>query len=135
MRKLSLVLFLSLALILTACASKEDSISTEDLDKYGEISRNVIGYLNEGETEKIYEISTADLKAALTDEVLIEVYSTIDGLGDFVEFGDSDGIYQVDKNTDEKYTVILQKAKYEEKELLFTVNFNSEGQLAGIFYK
>lgn len=135
MRKLSLVLFLSLALILTACASKEDSISTEDLDKYGEISRNVIGYLNEGETEKIYEISTADLKAALTDEVLIEVYSTIDGLGDFVDFGDSDGIYQVDKNTDEKYTVILQKAKYEEKELLFTVNFNSEGQLAGIFYK
>lgn len=135
MRKLSLVLFLSLALILTACASKEDSISTEDLDKYGEIARNVIGYLNEGETEKIYEISTPDLKAALTDEVLMEVYSTIDGLGDFVEFGDSDGIYQVDKNTDEKYTVILQKAKYGEKELLFTVNFNSEGQLAGIFYK
>ena len=73
------------------------------------------------------------MKNALPKEKLSEVYTQIKSNGDCEKFleGEMTKVEQGGKT----FTVVVQQAKYEKNTLTYTVNFDSEDKLAGIFYK
>ena len=61
------------------------------------------------------------------------MYTQIKSNGDFEKFleGEMTKVEQGGKT----FTVVVQQAKYEKNTLTYTISFDNEDKLAGIFYK
>lgn len=132
MKKFKILLLILISMLLISCGGNNNKMSEKDFKKYDELAKTAITYMNEKKTDEFIELTD---KSGLTEKEMEEVYKLLSEYGEFKEFGNSEGIYLEDPNTKETYNTILQKVKYDNKELLFTVNFNQEDELAGIFFK
>lgn len=133
------IMFCLSCIIFAACsdkssdAGKNSSVSSGQKEKYIEKAQNVITLFNEEKSDEIVELCDEAMKNALPKEKLSEVYTQIKSNGDFEKFleGEMTKVEQGRKT----FTVVVQQAKYEKNTLTYTVNFDSEDKLAGIFYK
>ena len=114
-------------------AGKSSSVSSGQKEKYIEKAQNVITLFNEEKSDEIVELCDEAMKNALPKEKLSEVYTQLKSNGDFEKFleGEMTKVEQGGKT----FTVVVQQAIYEKNTLTYTVNFDSEDKLAGIFYK
>lgn len=133
MKKFKILTLTALVLLLVACGSKTKKMSDEDFNKYQKKSQAAISLVNERKTDEFIDLTEKSL--GFKKEILEEAYKNLDENGKFVEFGDAKGIYEEDKNSGTIYSTILQKVKYEKKDILFRVSFNKDDKIVGIFFK
>jgi hypothetical protein len=133
------IMFCLSCIIFAACsdkssdAGKNSSVSSGQKEKYIEKAQNVITLFNEEKSDEIVELCDEAMKNALPKEKLSEVYTQIKSNGDFEKFleGEMTKVEQGGKT----FTVVVQQAKYEKNTLTYTISFDNEDKLAGIFYK
>ena len=133
MKKFKILTLTAIVLLLVACGSKTKKMSDEDFNKYEKEAQAAINLVNEKKTDKFIDLTEKSL--GFKKEILEEAYKNIDENGKFVEFCDAKGIYEEDKNSGSTYSTILQKVKYEKKDVLFRVSFNKDDKIVGIFFK
>ena len=133
------IMFCLSCILFTACsgkssdAGKNSSVSSGQKEKYIEKAQNVITLFNEEKSDEIVELCDEAMKNALPKEKLSEVYTQIKSNGDFEKFleGEMTKVEQGGKT----FTVVVQQAKYGKNTLTYTISFDNEDKLAGIFYK
>ena len=133
MKKFKILTLTAIVLLLVACGSKTKKMSDEDFNNYQKKSQAAISLVNERKTDEFIDLTEKSL--GFKKEILEEAYKNLDENGKFVEFGDAKGIYEEDKNSGSTYSTILQKVKYEKKDVLFRVSFNKDDKIVGIFFK
>lgn len=133
MKKFKILTLTAIVLLLVACGSKTKKMSDEDFNKYEKEAQAAINLINERKTDEFIDLTEKSL--GFKKEILEETYKNLDENGKFVEFGDAKGIYEEDKNSGSTYSTILQKVKYEKKDVLFRVSFNKDDKIVGIFFK
>ena len=133
MKKFKILTLTAIVLLLVACGSKTKKMSDEDFNKYQKEAQAAISLVNERKTDEFIDLTEKSL--GFKKEILEEAYKNLDENGKFVEFGDAKGIYEEDKNSGSTYSTILQKVKYEKKDVLFRVSFDKDDKIVGIFFK
>lgn len=133
MKKFKILTLTALVLLLVACGSNTKKMSDEDFNKYQKEAQAAISLVNERKTDEFIDLTEKSL--GFKKEILEEGYKNLEKNGKFVEFGDAKGIYEEDKNSGTSYSTILQKVKYENKDVLFRVSFNKDDKIVGIFFK
>lgn len=133
MKKFKILTLTAFVLLLVACGSKTKKMSDEDFNKYEKEAQAAINLVNERKTDEFIDLTEKSL--GFKKEILEESYKNLEQNGKFVEFGDAKGIYEEDKNSGSTYSTILQKVKYEKKDVLFRVSFNKDDKIVGIFFK
>lgn len=133
MKKFKILTLTAIVLLLVACGSKTKKMSDEDFNKYEKEAQAAINLVNERKTDEFIDLTEKSL--GFKKEILEEAYKNLEQNGKFVEFGDAKGIYEEDKNSGSTYSTILQKVKYENKDVLFRVSFNNDDKIVGIFFK
>lgn len=128
---LSLVVFF---LFLTGCTGTElsDNFDQEQVIKQ---AKDTITLINNEDSEALLEMSTAEMQAGLTEETLNQIYTAIDEAGAFQEFADTSVAGDIDKAIEEEYAVTVVETNYENESLVYTLTFNEDMELAGLFYK
>lgn len=128
MKKILVTMFGAvLMLMLVACGGNkvDDSIA----EKYITQAEEIVALLNAGNYEEIYAMFNDQMKAELSVESMGELTPIIEESGSFKE---------IDKaSVEEKdglYTTVLV-AKYSDKNRVFTISFNDNGDIAGLFIK
>ena len=133
MKKFKILTLTAIVLLLVACGSKTKKMSDEDFNKYQKEAQAAISLVNERKTDEFIDLTEKSM--GFKKEILEEAYKNLDENGKFVEFGDAKGIYEEDKNSGTTFSTILQKVKYEKKDVLFRVSFNKDDKIVGIFFK
>lgn len=123
---LFIVITILAASALAACGNKVDE---ETADHYITQAKDVVKLLNEENYEKVVEQFDATMKAGLTAEQLAELRPVIAAFGQFET---------IEKQSVEEkkgmYVVVLV-AKYQEGNHIYTVSFNENNEIAGLFVK
>ena len=104
-----------------------DKYNEEDLKVEAE---KVIKNLNDKNYDTILEGSSDELKNALPDNKLKETWE-----GFSENIGDYDSISKMTFAEKNGYGVAIVSAKYTNKKVTFTLSFNSEMKLSGIYMK
>ena len=133
------IMFCFSCILFTACSGKSSdtgkssSVSSGQKEKYIEKAQNVITLFNEEKSDEIVELCDEAMKNALSEDKLSEIYPQIKSNGDFEKFleGEMTKVEQGGKT----FTVVVQQAKYAKNTLTYTISFDNEDKLAGIFYK
>ena len=133
------IMFCFSCILFTACsgkssdAGKSSSVSSGQKEKYIEKAQNIITLFNEEKSDEIVELCDEAMKNALPKDKLSEIYTQIKSNGDFEKFleGEMTKVEQGGKT----FTVVVQQAKYGKNTLTYTISFDNEDKLAGIFYK
>ena len=133
--KLLLILCLILSFTLLIGCTNPKLSDDYDEEEVKRAAENVISYINNNDSENILEISTVAVKSALTEEVLEQIYEAIGEGGEFEEIQDVSVGGQKDKQSEEEFAVVVAKAKYENKNFIYTITFTKQMKLAGLFYK
>ena len=127
MRKiLSVLLGALVALMLVGCGSNVDDATA---DKYIEQAKAVVENLNNENYEDIQAQFDAKMKANLTTEQMAELAPIIEASGQFQEF-DKQSV----EEKDGYYTTILV-AKYSEENRIYTISFNEQDEIVGLYIK
>ena len=119
---------------LVACANPK--LSTEfNEDEVKQSVRDVITFINAEDSKSLLEKSNVAMKDALTEDVLQQIYESVNEGGEFKEIDDISVGGQKGKSTEEEFAVAVAKAKYENKTFIYTISFTKQMKLAGLFYK
>lgn len=123
---LSVLLGSLLAFILVGCGNQVDEATA---DKYITKAKKVAENLTSGNYEAIHAQFGASMKANLSIEQMAEIAPIIEASGDFEKF-DKQSIQEIDGD----YAVVLV-AKYSEENRVYTISFNAEDEIVGLFVK
>jgi hypothetical protein len=120
--------------VLTGCVGQELSgdFNEEDVRKAAE---HVITLINNQDSEGLRELSTVQMRAALTDDVLDQIYEAIGEGGQFETIEDMSVAGTTDKTSGEEFAVVVARAKYEIKTFTYTISFTKQMKLAGLYYR
>lgn len=134
--KALLIMFLGFMIItLNACVQNESGIQLTEEEKtsYTEKAQKTIEDFNNSNTEAIKSNLTEEMASALNDETLKQIYGQIQASGAFEKFENQQvtTVVQGGKN----YIIVVQKAKYANNSLTYTISFDEQGRLAGLYYK
>ena len=119
--------------LLAGCGQKLSSDFDEAEVKSA--AENVITLVNEKDSEGLREMSTVQMKEALTDDLLNKVYEAIGEGGAFKKVEDMSVAGSTNKENDEELALVVAKAKYENKSFTYTISFTKDMKLAGLYYK
>lgn len=136
MKKIVWVVILILCLV--ACSGKDEnvqSLSPDEVSEYVEKSQSIIEDFYDEDFSKIREEMNDEMKKVLKDEDLKNALVTIKGKGDFLEFDKADAVRYYDEKTDANYIITQQQVNHEEGKVIFTLNYDEAGKLAGFFFK
>ncbi|GKV69749.1 hypothetical protein NCCP2716_22470 [Sporosarcina sp. NCCP-2716] len=121
------VVLLAAVMLLGACGDKK--VEGETADRFIQDAEQVVTLLNDGDTEGVHGMLDATMKEQLTADQLDEVVGIIKESGEYE---------QVDKSSvekkDEYYTTVLV-VKYSEQKRVFTITFNEQDEVAGLYIK
>ena len=137
MKKIISVLFISLfaTLLLGGCSSGKlsDAFDKETVEKS---AKQVIEYMNNAEYDKVTTMFQEDLQEQLSAEVLKDaVDKTYSDAGEFKEYKNTAVLGQKVKTTKEDSAVAVVVAKYENQNVTFTISFNTDMELIGLYMK
>ena len=133
--KITIILTAAICLsMLTGCASTKLS-KDFDADKVKSAAENVITLLNSKDSEGLKEICNVQMRDALTDDVMKQIYEAIGEGGTFEQVSDMSVAGSTNQSSGEEFAVVVVKAKYELKTFTYTISFTKEMKLAGLYYK
>ncbi|MDO5028067.1 MAG: DUF3887 domain-containing protein [Bacillota bacterium] len=137
MKKFLLVSLLVLGLVLTACSNGQASEEMEaaEEEKYVTMSKENIQLINEQGFEALEDLYSQEMKEAMAASSMEETNRIIVDKGAFKEFGQGGAVYFTDESTSNKYIVSQVETIYENGKLIFTINYNLDDQIIGLFMK
>jgi len=98
-------------------------------------AENVVTLLNAQDSEGLRALFTEQMNVAITDDVFVQIYAAIEGGGTFDKIESVNVVGSTDKSTAEEFATTIVNAKYENKSFTYTITFNKQMQLAGLYYK
>lgn len=127
MRKLLLVMLTAIImLVFVACGNKVDESASK---KYITKAEDVVLLLNDANYEDVHAMFDEEMKVGLPVHDLEQFTSIFEQSGDFEEINKS----SVEKK-DDSYVVVLA-ANFSKENRVFTISFNTEEEVAGLFVK
>lgn len=129
-RFLSLVLLVVFsAALLAGCASKlPEGYDEDELKASAEV---VINLLNQRDSVGLNEMMTEDMKAGLTEEVQAQIFAFLDESGTMKEIS-SLGVSGSEENGI-TFAVVIAKVAYENRDITYTIGFDPDMKLAGLY--
>ena len=131
-RILSFVLLAILSLgILSGCAAKlPEGFKEAEVQAAAE---NVIDLLNQRDAEGLTALMTEEMKAVLTADIQAQIFALLDESGAFQEIAD----LKMGGSTQNgiTYAAVAAKAKYANREITYTISFDQDMKLAGLYLK
>ena len=131
-RILSFVLLAILSLgILSGCAEKlPEGFEEAEVQAAAE---NVIDLLNQRDAEGLTALMTEEMKAVLTADIQAQIFALLDESGAFQEIAD----LKMGGSTQNgiTYAAVAAKAKYANREITYTISFDQDMKLAGLYLK
>lgn len=125
MKKWAVILVgMMLSIVLIGCGNKADEDTSQ---VYREKAEDVVKWLNEKNYEPLIEQFDANLTAQLTVDQLAQIEPVIEQSGDFE---------QVEKSTVEEkdgMKVVVLVAQYSNDKRVFTISYDGEDKIAGLF--
>lgn len=136
MKKLTIVLLSILisAMLLTACAGKPLAEGF-DKAKVEASAKAAVEVINTKDGAALKAMSNQKMADALTDDTLAAIFKAIDDAGTFKSFGPAAISGVTDDKTKSDYALVILKADYDKKSYIYTISFDKEMKLAGLFYK
>ncbi len=128
------IILMTMIFVLSACNGPylSDNFDENQVEAKAE---KVIALLIIKGTEKIRDMSTEELKHALTDGVFVQIYEDVQKVGNFKQVKDISVSGSVDKKTKEEFAVVTAKAGYKKGDLIYTISFNKDLELVGLYYR
>jgi PBP1b-binding outer membrane lipoprotein LpoB len=129
MKKLIKILLIVISIVLLGgCGAKKLSDNYSE-DKLKAAAEAVINSLNNEKYDEIEAMISEDLKKQLTADKIKEVWNSLKSRGKYESI--SKIIFQEKKD----YVVVVTVAKYEKGNIQFTLSFNKDMKLVGIYLK
>lgn len=135
MRKLwILAVLLAVCLLLGACAPKlPEGFSADTL---AEQAKSDVVLINTGDYDAVIARVRADLQKSLTAEALDEAWGeTLDALGAYTGVKGVSTAGTADQQTGEDYGVAIVVAEYENGTATFTLSYDVDFELVGLYMK
>ncbi|MEA5026922.1 MAG: DUF3887 domain-containing protein [Erysipelotrichaceae bacterium] len=131
--KKSLLLFL--AVILFGCSGSSLPKGFDE-DEVISKAKDVVAVINTQDYTAVVSLLRSDLQGQVTAEQLQEAWgSYLDAAGDFKEFKTIVTKSQTDSATKEEYAVVVLETVYQNSTRVFTLSFNQELELVGLYMK
>ena len=125
MKKWAVILVgIILSAVLVGCGDKADEDTAQ---VYSAKAEEVVNWINDKNYDKVTEQFDENLKVQLTAEQLVQIDPVIAASGDFE---------QVEKSTVEEkdgMKVVVLVAQYSNEKRVFTVTYDGEDKIAGLF--
>ena len=133
-RWISVISFIMIFTLLAGCsgAPLSDKFNEEEVKAAAE---NVVNLVNNGDAQSLGAISMPEMKEALNQETLGQIHEVLDKGGEFEKIESISVTGKKDKETEDEYAVSIVKAKYGEKNFIYTISFNEAMELAGLYVK
>ncbi|MDD2591825.1 MAG: DUF3887 domain-containing protein [Erysipelotrichaceae bacterium] len=129
------LLVISVLFITVACSNNELS-SKFDEEEVIDKAKEVIEVINTQNYEDVIAYIRADLQAEITAEQLKEAWGDrITNAGVFKEIKNTALKTQEDPNTKEDFVTIIIQAVYEKDTLVYTLSFDEELEMIGLYMK
>ena len=126
----------SICVLMTSAACNGQSLADGfDEDEVKQLAVEVISMVHEQDSNRLREISVVQMRNALTDDVLAGIFEAISEGGAFVSIQDLRVMGSTDQTSGEAYAVVVVKAKYEIKSIIYTITFTKQLKLAGLYYR
>jgi predicted methyltransferase len=121
-------------LLLTACSAPALSadFNEEDIKL---LAQDVVSLLNAQDSESLRSLFTEQMNTAITDDVFVQIYAAIEGGGKFEAIDNITVVGSTDKSTGEEFATAVVNGKYENQTFTYTITFNKQMQLAGLYYR
>lgn len=137
MKKIAVIIMIVVgtAAILCGCASTKlaDSFNKDDVEAS---AKQTIEYLNNKDYDSVNKMLREDLQKQLTiDKIEDAVDKTYGDAGAFKEYKSIAVLGQKVKSTGEDAALAIVVAKYENKKVTFTLSFNTDLKLIGLYMK
>lgn len=133
--KIGLIALL-LVCIFTLSACKKKELSNEfDQEQVEELAISVVNMVNKEDAEGIKAISNEEMKQAMTDDIFEQVFDMVKQFGEYKEVSEIDVTGVEDKASKEPIAVVVLKAKYTDKEAIYTISFDTDMKLVGLYVK
>jgi hypothetical protein len=123
-----------IGLSLVGCNSIGKLPDAFDATAVEEAAAEVVELINNNDGEAIRAMGTEELQAALTDEALAPVFDAINAKGEFQGITKTQLAGTKDQSKNE-YAVAVLTAKYTEGTATFTISFDTDMRLAGLYYR
>ena len=115
--------------LLAGCASKlPEGYDEDELKASAEV---VINLLNQRDSVGLNEMMTEDMKAGLTEEVQAQIFAFLDESGTMKEIS-SMGVSGSEENGI-TFAVVIAKVAYENRDITYTIGFDPDMKLAGLY--
>ena len=119
---------------LSACGKK--ALSSEfDPEEVEELAISVVEMVNNEDTEGIKSLCNDEMKKAMTDDIFDQVSDTLKEFGEYKEISKIDLTEVKDKATKKPIAVAVLKVKYTNKQVMYTISFDTDMKLAGLYLK
>jgi|SRR5690625_3281982 len=127
MRKLLFVMFSVVAMfVLVACGNKVDEDVSE---KYIAKAEEIVALLNDANYQEVHAMLDEDMKVGLPEEAMEDFAPIFEQSGDFEKVNKS--------SVEEKdgYYVVVLAVNYSDENRVFTITFNDQDEVAGLYVK
>lgn len=115
-------------IVLAACGG--GNVDEATAEKYSSKAEEVITLLNNGHYDELYEMFDATMKTALPLENMAEVFMPV-----IEESGDFEKMNKSTVNEYDGLFITISSAKYSNKNRVYTITFNQDDEVAGLYVK
>ena len=123
-KKIVILCSMLMVLVLAACGNKVDEATA---NTYIEKATEVVNWLNEEEYEKVTAQFDEKMKANLTEAQLAEISPILE------ESGTLEEIQKQSVEEKDGIKVVVLVAKHTEDKRIYTISYDSEDKIAGLF--
>ena len=96
-------------------------------------AENVIDLLNQRDANGLTALMTEEMKVVLTVDVQAQIFALLDGAGAFQEISTLKMAGTTQSGV--TYAVVAAKVKYENSDVTYTISFDQNMKLAGLYLK
>ncbi|MBN2089970.1 DUF3887 domain-containing protein [candidate division KSB1 bacterium] len=121
-------------IFLSACSAPALSADFNEED-VKQLAQDVVSLLNAQDSDGLRALFTEQMNTAITDDVFVQIYAAIEGGRKFEAIDNITVVGSTDKSTGEEFATAVVNAKYENQTFTYTITFNKQMQLAGLYYR
>lgn len=132
---LRLLFLLGIAFFLVACnrTTVTPLSGAFDRSRVEEAAQEVVDLLNERDQVGLENLSNPTMKTAMTDALYEQVFGILEDLGPYRKTNGM--ILQSTKSGTGSIAIVSVQGTYEKGEVLFTISFDEDMELAGLYLK
>ena len=123
--------------LLTGCGNATQPLSSiYDEEVVINSAISIIEDINRGDYEAVYKTFRYDLAELLPTETIQTTFDPIfETVGEFVEYRSTGAMGQTDSESGEEYAAAVIVAKYQYKKLTYSISYDENMEVIGIFVK